>query len=134
MKDQMRIKQICIICFAAVLAMLAIHIAVQVRFNTHQYRVHGNDEEQQTYMAIDTRQNSTSSWLKRGWRLDSGSVVDLNGTTIDGTLYKLLLGQVIAGNEGVGIDVALVHGIHIYQHDAGNDERCDHLLEFALDV
>ena len=87
MKDQSILRKIAVAGFVLVLVVLAIHIEMAVRFNAKVEHTHGNDSSRNTYMEIDARQNSTSTWLKRNFELD-GRAVDLIGSTIDGTLHN----------------------------------------------
>lgn len=87
MKDQAGLKRICIICFIAMLIMFVVHIQILVMFNQREVTVHGNDSDSNAYMAIDSRANATSKWQKRDFSLTEDRTVDLNGQTIDGTMY-----------------------------------------------
>ena len=88
MKDQAGLKRICIICFIAMLIMFVVHIQILVMFNQREVTVHGNDSDSNAYMAIDSRANATSKWQKRDFSLTEDRTVDLNGQTIDGTMYN----------------------------------------------
>ena len=70
------------------LVMLIVHVQILVTFNRRGDNVHGNDTGSKSYMDINYRDNSTSSWLKRGFAMTDGSIVDLIGQTVDETLYN----------------------------------------------
>ena len=86
MINQNRLKQISVVLFLLAMIVLVVHIESLIGFNRHVFNVHGNDNSTNVQMEIDPRANSTSTWLKRGFKLDDGSEVDLIGQTIDGTL------------------------------------------------
>lgn len=88
MKDQAWLRRICIICLVSTLVMFIVHVQVLVVFNQREQTVRGNDSSSSAYMDIDTRDSSTSSWLKRDFPLKEGETVDLTGQTIDATLYN----------------------------------------------
>ena len=76
------------ICFIAMMVMLIVHVQTLVMFNQREMTVQGNDSGSPAHMEIDSRQSSTSSWLKRNYLLANKQKVDLTGQTIDGTLYN----------------------------------------------
>ena len=88
MKDQSGLRRISIICFFLMLVMLIVHVQILVAFNRQTVNVHGNDSSSNAYMEINSRENSTSSWLKRGFRMKNNPPVDLTGQTIDQNLYN----------------------------------------------
>ena len=88
MKDQNRLRRLGIILFILTLAMLVVHMESLIRFNRKDFHLHGSETSRGIQMEIDARADSTSSWLKRSFRLDDGKTVDLIGQTIDGTLYN----------------------------------------------
>jgi len=88
MKDQNRFRRISIILFIVMLVMFVIHVQILVNFNQQVVKVHGNDSNSRSYMEINYRDNSTSSWLKRDFPLTEGRTVDLIGQTVDETLYN----------------------------------------------
>ena len=88
MKDQNRLRRISMILLLVTLVMLIVHVQILVTFNRRVYNVHGNDTGSKSYMDINYRDNSTSSWLKRGFAMTDGSIVDLIGQTVDETLYN----------------------------------------------
>ena len=104
MKDQSLLRRISIILFVVMLVMFIVHVQILVRFNSQVITVHGNDSSRSSYMEISDRENSTSSWLKRGFRLTEDQTVDLTGQTIDETLYNNS-GDVIQ-EWGLRIDIA----------------------------
>ena len=65
MKDQNRLRRISMILLIVTLVMLIVHIQILVTFNRQVFYVHGNDTGSESYMDINYRDNSTSSWLKR---------------------------------------------------------------------
>ncbi|MBQ7677579.1 MAG: hypothetical protein IJT32_05030 [Lachnospiraceae bacterium] len=71
----------------AILLLLFMQIFFVTRFNERKYTVKGTDDTQPTYMALDPREDSTSTWLKRDfyWK---GKTYDLNAQTIDGVLHN----------------------------------------------
>ena len=86
MIDQNRLRRLNVILFLLSLIVLVVHIETLVGFNRRVVDVHGNDSSSGVQMEIDARADSTSTWLKRGFKLDDGREVDLIGQTIDGTL------------------------------------------------
>ena len=88
MKDQNRLRRISIVLFVVMLVMFVVHVQILVNFNRQVLNVHGNDSSSKSYMEINDRDNSTSSWLKRGFRLTEGRTVNLTGQTVDETLYN----------------------------------------------
>ena len=85
MIEQNRFRRLNIILFFLSLLMLVVHIESMVRFNRREIQIHGNDSSGPVHMEIDARADSTSTWLKRSFTMDSQQV-DLIGQTIDGTL------------------------------------------------
>lgn len=57
------------------------------RFNSREYTVTGADTKKKTYMDLEPREDSTSSWLKRDFEWN-GETIDLKAQTIDGVLYN----------------------------------------------
>ena len=88
MKDQNRLRRISIVLFVVMLVMFVVHVQILVNFNRQVLNVHGNDSSSKSYMEINDRDNSTSSWLKRGFRLTEGRTVNLTGQTVDETLTR----------------------------------------------
>ena len=88
MKDQSFLRRISIVLFVVMLVMLIVHVQILVHFNRQVLTVHGNDSSSKSYMEINDRENSTSSWLKRGFQLTEDKTVDLTGQTVDETLYN----------------------------------------------
>ena len=88
MKGQTGLRRISMICFIVMLVAFVMHVQILVSFNRQVVAVHGNDSSSQAYMAIDARDNSTSSWKKRDYPLTEEQTVDLIGQTIDQTLYN----------------------------------------------
>ena len=88
MKDQSFLRRISIVLFVVMLVMFIVHVQIMVHFNRQVVTVHGNDSSGKSYMEINNRENSTSSWLKRGFQLTEDKTVDLTGQTIDETLYN----------------------------------------------
>lgn len=86
MKDQNRFRRISIVLFILFLITLAVHMESLVRFNRLALDIHGDDSSRGILMEIDARKDSTSTWLKRSFRIDDNREVDLTGQTIDGTL------------------------------------------------
>ena len=86
MIDQNRLRRFSITLFILTLVMLVIHMESLIRFNRHEFHIHGNESNGMVQMEIDARADSTSSWLKREFEMDDGQRVDLTGQTIDGTL------------------------------------------------
>ena len=86
MFDQNRLRRISIVLFFLTLIVLVVHTESLIGFNRRVINVHGNDSSKDVQMEIDARADSTSTWLKRDFKLDDGSEVDLIGQTIDGTL------------------------------------------------
>ena len=62
MKGQTGLRRISMICFIVMLVAFVMHVQILVSFNRQVVTVHGNDSSSQVYMAIDARDNSTSSW------------------------------------------------------------------------
>ena len=56
-------------------------------FNSQVYTVSGADSQQTTYLDIEPREDSTSTWLKRDFEWE-GQTIDLSAQTIDGVLYN----------------------------------------------
>lgn len=88
MTGQNRFRQISIILFVLSLITLAVHIESLVKFNQSEFLVHGNSSPGEVRMKIDSRENSTSTWLKRSFPLSATQLVDLTGQTIDGVLHN----------------------------------------------
>ena len=88
MKDQSFLRRISIALFVVMLLMFIVHVQILVHFNRQVITVHGNDTSGSSYMEINDRENSTSSWLKRGFQLTEDKTVDLTGQTVDETLYN----------------------------------------------
>ena len=88
MKDQSFLRRISIALFVVMLLMFIVHVQILVHFNRQVITVHGNDTTGSSYMEINDRENSTSSWLKRDFPLTEESTVDLIGQTVDETLYN----------------------------------------------
>lgn len=88
MKDQNRFRRISIVLFILFLITLAVHMESLVRFNRQALDIHGDDSSRGILMEIDARKDSTSTWLKRSFRIDDTREVDLTGQTIDGTLQN----------------------------------------------
>ena len=88
MKDQSFLRRISIILFVVMLVLFIVHVQILVHFNRQVVTVHGNDNSGSSYMEINDRENSTSSWLKRGFQLTEDKTVDLTGQTVDETLYN----------------------------------------------
>lgn len=86
MAGHTRFRQLSIVLFCLFLIVLVIHMESNVRFNRQVNSVHGNDAGAAVNMAIDAREDSTSTWLKRSFPMNDGTLVDLTGQTIDGTL------------------------------------------------
>ncbi len=86
MTGHTRFRQLSIVLFCLFLIVLVIHMESNVRFNRQVNSVHGNDAGAAVNMAIDAREDSTSTWLKRSFPMNDGTLVDLTGQTIDGTL------------------------------------------------
>lgn len=76
-----------ILCPIGILLLICMQIFYINRFNQRTYSVEGSDASQETYLSLNTRKDSTSTWLKRGveW---NGQRVDLKAQTIDGVLYN----------------------------------------------
>lgn len=87
MNSQANLKKVCVILVVATIVALIVHLAGLAMFNQHVNEVHGNDSSSASYMEIDPRQDSTSSWVKRDYDL-YGKTVDITGSTIDGTLHN----------------------------------------------
>jgi signal transduction histidine kinase len=87
MNDQINLKRASILLVVATVIALVAHLVGLMLFNQHVYEVHGNDSEQASYLEIDARKDSTSTWVKRDYDL-LGKPVDLTGATIDGTLHN----------------------------------------------
>ena len=88
MTGQNRFRQISIILFVLSLITLAVHIESLVKFNRHEFQIHGNSSAGEVQMKIDVRENSTSTWLKRAFPLSATQLVDLTGQTIDGVFHN----------------------------------------------
>lgn len=67
--------------------LIFIQVMYITRFNEFVYSVDGSDDSQPTYMELNPRADSTSTWLKRDFEW-KGGIYDLNAQTIDGTLYN----------------------------------------------
>lgn len=81
------IKKILAILAVIILAVLVGHIITNVSFNQKLHKVKGADSSAASYMDFASREDSTSTWVKRDFDL-YGKTVDLNADTIDGTLYN----------------------------------------------
>ena len=70
-----------------ILFLVIIQFVTIARFNSHVYRIKGGDTSAKTYLDLDVRKDSTSSWLKKdfSWK---GQTLDLKAQTIDGTFYN----------------------------------------------
>ena len=70
-----------------IIAVLVCHIVSVVSFNQHEYVVQGADDASTSYLSINNREDSTSTWVKRDFDL-YGKTVDLLAQTFDATLYN----------------------------------------------
>lgn len=70
-----------------IIVLLITQIVFVSRFNRRVYSVSGADEEAQTYLDMEPRDDSTSSWIKRDFSWE-GKTIDLNAQTIDGVLHN----------------------------------------------
>ena len=88
MSNQNRLWRLSVILFFLTLVMLVVHIETLIRFNRRDYLVTGGESDSSTSVRLemDARADSTSTWLKRDFKMEDGRKVDLTGQTIDGTL------------------------------------------------
>jgi hypothetical protein len=80
-------KKILAILTIIILTVLVGHIVSTVSFNQKIHTAKGADDSKQSYMSFANRVDSTSSWLKRDFKLN-GKTVDLKANTIDGTFIN----------------------------------------------
>lgn len=70
-----------------IVILLVMQIVFVSQFNRKVYSVSGVDEESPTYLDMEPRDDSTSSWLKRDFEWE-GKTLDLQAQTIDGVLHN----------------------------------------------
>ena len=87
MNNSANLKKISGFLFIATIIALIVHLVGLDLFNKRIIDVHGNDSSSASYMEIDTRKDSTSTWIKRDYDL-FGNTVNLTGATIDGELHN----------------------------------------------
>ena len=89
MKERIRrnYKRFLFICPLLLITLIIIQLVSIYRFNSHIYSVKGTDDSIKTWMDLDARKDSTSSWLKRDF-IWEGDEFDLRAQTIDGVLYN----------------------------------------------
>ena len=76
-------KRILIAVPVVIVFLIIFQFVLITQFNSHLYTVKGADETGGTYMDLDIRKDSTSSWLKRDFSWE-GEILDLSAQTIDG--------------------------------------------------
>ena len=73
---------------ALIIAVVLIgHVVSIISFNEKVHTVFGADDSHESYLDLDSRADSTSSWVKRDFDL-YGETVDLKAQTIDGTFFN----------------------------------------------
>lgn len=70
-----------------ILLLVFMQLFLITRFNERSYTVKGADNTQASYMTLDARADSTSTWLKRDFEW-KGTSYDLKAQTIDGVLHN----------------------------------------------
>ena len=87
MKNRIRrnFKRFLFVCPVLMVILVIIQLVSIYRFNSHVYSVKGVDDSIGTWMDLDSRKDSTSSWLKRDF-IWGGETLDLRAQTIDGIL------------------------------------------------
>ena len=94
-------KLILILCPVLIIVLIIILIIIQFvsisRFNSHVYTVKGQDDSLKTWMDLDPRKDSISSWLKRDFEWD-GETLDLKAPTHD--LGKITIENTILNKPG----------------------------------
>ena len=70
-----------------IIILIFVQIMYITRFNEYVYSVEGSDISQKTYLSMDPRDDSTSTWLKRDFKW-KGNTFDLKAQTIDGNLLN----------------------------------------------
>ena len=90
-------KFILILCPVLILILIIIQFVSISRFNSHVYTVKGQDDSLKTWMDLDPRKDSTSSWLKRDFEWD-GETLDLKAPTHD--LGKITIENAILNKPG----------------------------------
>ena len=97
-------------------------------FNKTEHVSIGADASQATYLKFNDREDSTSTWLKRGFDLD-GQKVDLRAQTIDGTLVNDSVDTVASWEAVINIEGdcfinnAWVGTAEIHQYVGTKDEK-----------
>ena len=81
------IKKLLAVLTLIIAVILIGHVASIISFNEKIHTVFGADDSHESYLNMDSRNDSTSSWVKRNFDL-YGQTVDLNAQTIDGTFYN----------------------------------------------
>lgn len=81
------IKKLLAVLTLIIAVILIGHVASIISFNEKIHTVFGADDSHESYLNMDSRTDSTSSWVKRNFDL-YGQTVDLNAQTIDGTFYN----------------------------------------------
>lgn len=81
------LRKICLLLLVAAAIALVVHLVTLDAFNNREHEAYGNDDSNASYMEIDARKDSTSTWLKRDYDL-FGKTVNLTGATIDGELHN----------------------------------------------
>ena len=85
--NQEWMKKMLAVLAVLIIAVLVCHIVSVVSFNQHEYVVQGADDASPSYLSINNREDSTSTWVKRDFDL-YGKTVDLLAQTFDATLYN----------------------------------------------
>ena len=88
MENNTNLKRVSALLIAATIIALIVHLVGLDIFNKREIVVHGNDSSSASYMEIDARKDSTSTWVKRDYNL-FGETVNITGATIVGELHNM---------------------------------------------
>lgn len=65
MENNTNLKRVSALLIAATIIALIVHLVGLDIFNKREIVVHGNDSSSASYMEIDARKDSTSTWVER---------------------------------------------------------------------
>ena len=85
--NQDGLKKILAVLTLVILVVLVFHIVRTVSFNSKVHTAKGPDDSKASYLDIGKRDDSTSSWVKRDFKLN-GKKVDLKANTFDAVFHN----------------------------------------------
>ena len=104
------------------------HIVSVITYNSKEHMTQGADDSKQAVMALNDREDSTSTWLKREFDMN-GKKVDLTGQTFDGVLTNKSASAVSDWKMRLNIrgdcyfNNAWCGTVEIHQHSGTPDEK-----------